>query len=849
MSFRIQSVSGHERRLLGAVWQLCATLPNSVEHPAGLPATTDWLCAETPSTVAAALRLRGVWSLDAAPRRFDSEDWWYRTRFARGPASAGHPGVLVFEGLATLADVWLNGDLLLQSRNMFLAHECFVGDLLRDDNELTLCFRAIDSVLLGKRPRPRWRTPMVEHQQLRYLRTTLLGRTPGWSPPSAAVGPWRPVWIESRPTLAECKVSLNTSLDGDVGVAVARCSLRASGANDIVRVTLVLSRDEQEFTQALRLDRDNGSCEGALRIPNVARWWPHTHGEPCLYEAQLLIERGGSNDRIDVKLGRVGFRTIEVDTSQGDFSVRVNGVPVFCRGACWTPIDVVSLHASKDASWQALEQLRRAGLNMVRVGGMTVYESDDFLDACDAQGILLWQDFMFSNMDYPDDDEVFVASVTEEARQQLHRLTGRPCLAVVCGNSEGEQQAAMWGAPRELWQPKLFHEILPRLTREICGDVRYWPSSAHGGAFPHQGSVGTTSYYGVGAYLRPMHDARHAEIRFASECLAFANVPEERTFARMPGGPALRVHHPAWKSRTPRDLGAGWDFDDVRDHYLATLFGVDVLATRYSDPERYFALSRVVTGEVMAGVFAEWRRSRSTCRGGLIWFWRDLWAGAGWGVIDDAGFPKAAYHYLQRTLQPVAVALSDEGGNGLVVHATNERNETLDATLDIELFRGGERCVGRASRAVSLPARGAAEWSAIDWFPGFLDLSYAYRFGPPGQDLIVATLRDSQGHSLSQAFHFDLGATAAHRYEAGLTATATSVADGKYEVLVRAQQFAQSVSFDAEGFVPDDNYFHLAPGATATVTLRALAGPPPRALRGRVHALNLRTPARIEVRK
>src|SRR5213079_1068849 len=147
------------------------------------------------------------------------------------------------------------------------------------------------------------------------------------------------------------------------------------------------------------------------------------------------------------------------------------------------------------------------------------------------------------NMDYPEEPE-WRASIADEIGQNLSRLAGHPSLALVCGGSEVEQQAAMWGAPRAAWNAPLFHELLPALVREACPGIFYWPSSAHGGAFPHQASVGTTSYYGVGAYLRPLEDARRSEVRFASECLAFANVPGPRA---LPGGPSARVHHPAWK--------------------------------------------------------------------------------------------------------------------------------------------------------------------------------------------------------------------------------------------------------------------------------------------------------------
>src|SRR5204863_4630471 len=140
--------------------------------------------------------------------------------------------------------------------------------------------------------------------------------------------------------------------------------------------------------------------------------------------------------------------------------------------------------------------------------------------------------------------------------------------------------------------------------------------------------------------------------------------------------------------------------DDVRDHYLGRLYGVDPVTLRSTDHDRYLELGRVVTGEVMAQVFGEWRRARSTCAGGLVWFLRDLWPGAGWGVVDAAGAPKAAWFYLSRALQPVAAHLSDEGGNGLQVHLCNDRPEPLVGELELVCYRAGEIEVARAARPV-----------------------------------------------------------------------------------------------------------------------------------------------------
>ncbi len=853
MTGRVRALSGQETAAL-VDWRACAVPPKTVDGPQALEAlvaqgggAARWVAASRAAPVAAILRDAGEWSLDGPARRFDAEEWWYRARFPRGRAA--DETALCFDGLATVADVWLNDAPLLSSENMFVAHEVRVDSLLRDgDNDLVIRFRALDPALAARRPRPRWRAPMVEHQQLRWIRATLLGRTPGWSPPAAVVGPWRGVRLERRFGFAVENVALVPRLlEGggarlDVACVVRELvssggSLVSSGGSlrseTASRVEAVIERAGTSHRVTLAAGAD-GAFAGTIDLPRVDLWWPHTHGEPALYRLHLLVQ-GRTEATVD--LGSVGFRAIE---KSGDFALRVNGVPVFCRGACWTPLDPVTLTSDRAAYQAALAQAREAGMNMIRVGGTMAYESDDFYDVADALGILVWHDFMFANMDYPDEDAAFVASVETEARQFLARVQARPCIAVLCGNSEGEQQAAMWGAPRERWSPRLFHEVLPRLSAELLPGVPYWPSSAHGGAFPHEATVGTTSYYGVGAYLRPLEDARRSAVRFATECLAFANVPGE---AELPAGPSTKVHHPAWKARTPRDLGAGWDFDDVRDHYVADLFRVDPMRLRYADHERYLALGRVATGEVMASAMGEWRRQKSICGGALIWFLRDLWTSAGWGVVSAQGTPKAPYYYLKRALQPVGVHLTDEGGSGLFVHVMNEPPTPLAGELEVTLYKGETR-VASGKRAIALAGHGVAEIAAGELFEGFLDLTYAYRFGPPSHDLAVATLHPESGQSTS-AFYFPLGLPSASAGDIGLMATVAPHDDGDFDLMLATRAFAQSVAIAVEGFTAEDDFFHIAPGGLRVVRLRpdpARAGKTPR---GHVQPLNAAAAAKI----
>ncbi|HEX5960709.1 MAG TPA: hypothetical protein VFY97_05630 [Rhodanobacteraceae bacterium] len=812
---RVRGVEGSRRTALDSGWQIAAAAPGT---PREALASLAWLPASVPGTAAGALRAAGRWDFQHS-RDFDAEDWWWRLRFK---ADSG-PGVLGFDGLATLAEAWLDGKPILASDNMFRAHEAKVS--LGGEHELLIRCRALAPELAGRRPRPRWRVPMLEQQQLRWFRTTLLGRTPGWSPACPAVGPWRGVWLEQR-ALEVGRVQLDARVDGADG----RVEVTAPLDDRVERATLVVERDGVSARAPLAR-RDDG-WHVAASVASPALWWPHTHGEPALYRASLELHHAGGDVRAD--LGRIGFRSIQIDRGAGDdFRVVVNGVLVFCRGACWTPLDPVTLSASPEAYRAAVAQARAAGMNMLRVGGAMVYEDDAFLDALDEAGILLWQDCMFANMDYPE-DEAFVANVLAEVDQQLDRLRPHACLALVCGNSEVEQQAAMCGAPRGHWSPPLFHDTLAARMR--AHRIPYVPSSATGGAFPHAADAGPTSYYGVGAYLRGFDDARRSRVRFASECLAFANIPDDSGLPKA----GVRVHHPLWKQRTPRDLGAGWDFDDVRDHYVQRLYGVDPTALRSVDHERYLALGRAATGAAMARCFAEWRRADSPTRGALVWFLRDPWPGAGWGVVDANGDPKPCWFALQRALAPIALAFTDEGVDGIALHVCNDPAAPLDARIEIDLYRNGEVPVGHAASEVRVPAHGTLDIPAAGLFEEWLDLSYAYRFGPPLADVVHARLLRN-GAPPTDAFWFPAGQGFHREADVGLSAAIEPGDDATLTLRLGTRRFAQSVSIHAPGYAPDDDGFHLAPGQVRSVRLQPHGDGDRKPARGSVTALNAET--------
>lgn len=795
--------------LAGAAWRLTEG-PTDCADPADLPSEAAWIDAEVPGTVASACRASGLDS----PADPDRTDWWFRARF---PGRRG-PYRLELDGLATVAEVWLNGIRLASSENMFVPLRLDVT--ARDgENELFICFRSIEPRLRLKRPRPRWKTALVAEQSLRWIRTCLLGRTRGGGVEAAPVGPYRPVrMVPTGPWLSRRTIRS----DWSDGRAELDLSLRVElPAGKPWPSPLRLSLGGTELPQPRVTGIEPGSVQMDLvcRPDWVEAWWPHTHGASPVYE--LLIHLG---DTV-LQAGSVGFRHLSLDRSGGGLSLLVNGQEVFCRGGCWVPLDPVRLHSSAEELYAAVGDVQRANANMVRLTGTMVYEQPAFWDACDQLGIMVWLDCMLANVDPPDDPE-WCGSLENELATQLSALSGRPSPAIVCGGSEIEQQAAMLGLPPDRRRSRVLEELIPAAVGTYLPGVPWLPNSPTGGEPPFRVDTGAGHYFGVGAYLRPLSDARSASVTFASECLAFS-IPADR----------LLGERPEASRGVPRDAGADWDFEDVRNHYVRLLFGVDPQSLRPSDEARYADLGQAAVAEVMSQVMTEWRRPGSTCRGGLVLSWRDLLEGAGWGLTDSTGRPKAPWYALRRTWAPVCVLITDEGVNGLSLHALNDRAEPFDGRLVLRAW-SGDRLLEEAATPVVLPGRSAGTFGAEELIGGFRDLGYTFRFGPPTYDVVAGALFDSAGECVSEAVHLPLGQSRPRQDDLGLEAGLERDGDG-WAVRLQTRRLAQWVSIRTDGAVPSDSWFHLVPGRERAVDLHVgpvdLRAEPPRV---EVSALN-----------
>jgi len=818
-------------------WQLCDCDADSFNNPVDLEQSSGkWLEATVPGTVAASLRDQGLWSIDDNVD-FDAKDWWYRTKFNLPEGTDFSEIQLHFDGLATLCDIWLNGEMIGTSQNMFLPLRLPIAQVKHSENYLYLHFKSLSKALSEKKPRPRWKTNLIENQKLRYFRTSLLGRIPGWSTGTAPVGPWRAVKIVSKSMLSNLKVI--PSLSNKTG-RVAISFRYDCGSNMPPEFRLLIG--DNSISLKTQSEDNVFTCQDTVFLEDVNPWWPHTHGTPSLYPAKLLIHHAELEESID--LPRIGFRNVDLGRDRDEFALSLNGRMIFCRGACWTPSDVVSLDDDSEALRSTLELLQASGANMIRIGGTMVYASQNLLELCDELGIMIWQDFLFANMDYPVEDEEFAKNIASEINEQIRRQSNHACLTIYCGNSEVEQQAAMMGIdPTEIG--KL---ALPRLIDELHSDnespVPLISSTPIGGGLPFHTNEGVAHYYAVGAYKRQLSDVRGHNVQFAAECLGFSNVPQKSTRDMMFSGKSVMTHHPHWKSGIPRDSGAGWDFEDVRDFYLNSRYGLDAIALRSQNPERYLRLSEVVSGEMMSRVMQEWRSSHSSCAGALIWFLKDLRPGAGWGIIDSNNRPKAAYYFLKQCWQPVSIAITDENLNGLHFHVINESADSISGNLILRVIKNGNVEVLKGSIPISVGAGNTDHFESTKILSQFFDVNYCYKFGPLDHDVVSIELIDNEQNIICDNYFFFDSYDVARYPHASVDVEASNLANDCIKLKIQTSHFLYRVNLDLPDYMPDDNFFNVMPGRVKNVIIRPMDKVPNR-FRGYLSALSLDDEIRI----
>ncbi|MFC0112497.1 glycoside hydrolase family 2 protein [Kibdelosporangium aridum] len=736
--------------------------------------TLEWIPACAPGGVHTALleagRIDDPYSgaNERAAEWVEKLEWWYRARFDANVPAGTTRTRLVFDGLDTVVDIWLNGRRLGHHENQFRAVEYDVTEVLAEENVLLLRFRPPIEGLTT----PDSSTRMVRRMQLlrKLTRSSDTGdplgamtalqyatarrkaaMSWGWDfgPNLPAIGIWRPVRLvhDRSATIRSYRVVLDELAEdhrsGRIRVDVEIETLAARTHTAEVRLTSPTGR---VLTTHLPFPagRGTGTAQVSLPVVDPELWWTHDLGDPTLHTVDIVLR--AEDEPVHTVQGRVGLRTIAldqgIDAEEGGrrFRFLLNGVPVFARGGNWLAPHMLTGGITADTYRDLVGLARDGNLTMLRVWGGGIYEHDAFYDVCDELGVLVWQDFMFACISYPSADARLQAEVRAEAEYQVRRLRNHACLALWCGNNEVEWLHGMifWTRRKGNWGHHFFHDILPTTVAEHDGVVPYWPGSPFGGGGPfgtngsrdgdrHNWEVWHGAGARVGSKRYPTHgDARHYRRyaydrgKFISEFGIHAS-PELSTLQRWLPTDALVVHSEIFDLHNkdhPKDKG---------DELLAVTTGLP------QDLGEYIAFTQAVQAEGMAFAVEHYRRRQPHTSGALVWSFNDVWPAFSWSLVDFDRVPKAAYYAVARASTPIALSFRDREDGGLELWLVNNTRDTVDLAAEVELGRFD----GTARRTISANGTAGSATSVPIWTGDASQVErspehYAWATGPGG---------------------------------------------------------------------------------------------------------------------
>jgi len=680
------------------------------------PDAGRWHAAAVPGTVHTDL-LAGrlivdtyVGAPEAELQWIGQADWEYRTSFDAPRDFLGRSrSELVFEGLDTFAEVYLNDDQLLLADNAFRTWRVPVqGRLRARGNELRVVFRspinkllpavqAMSNRLAGNYPSPYGDEP-------KDAMTGNFVRKPGyhygwdWGPRYVTAGITKPVVLRSWDVVRIDDLQLRQphvdELKADI-VAIGTVDAVRGGRFDVslwqidpqgVRVLAAHRRAQ--------LRHGVNRLEFAVQVDRPQRWFPAGYGAQPLYRFELEVNAGGTKRaRLSA---RTGLRSIELcrdaDATGRSFHFVVNGIPIFAKGANVIPFDMFQPRVTRAQLRRVLESARDANMNFIRNWGGGYYESEQFFDLADELGLLVWQDFMFGGGMQPAYDDQFRAGVAAEARDQVRRLRNHPSIVLWCGNNEEEIAWKYWGHGKALkeadpafaqrvWSgyEQLFDRDLRQVVAEEGGGVPYWPSSpsddmAEQANIASSGDMHYWEVWGNPAYP----PTKYLEItpRFMSE-YGLQAWPVPRTIDAIAPRDQQHLDSPVIRAHQKFLAGEG---NERLLHYIRMEFGEP------AGFEDFVYLSQAMQAEGIGLAALHHRASRPHTMGSLYWQLNDVWPGASWSSIDWFGRWKALQFHARRFFAPVAIAAMRDAGGNTSVSVLNDRPQPVRAELRLRVI-------------------------------------------------------------------------------------------------------------------------------------------------------------------
>ncbi|KAL6106020.1 manba [Pungitius sinensis] len=678
---------------------------------------------------------------DVSYRWIAFDNWTYTTTFtASAQLRANQRVLLVFDGVDTVASIWLNGIVVGKTDNMFRKYDFAVRDVLKDgDNVLKVSL--LSPVLYASERRkahsayrvPPECPPDVQKGEchVNFIRKEQSSFSWDWGPSFPTMGLWKGVRLEAFDVLRLIGVS-SVPLHSNLSQWRVQVELLV----DAVQTTsgrIALSLPELDSEQVLQTQFLPGKTRNVFTLnvntsSPVKLWWPNGHGGRRSYRLRV---RGFQGRALILEAeSKVYFRSVElvqepVLGSPGlSFYFRINGRPIFLKGSNWIPAHAFQDRVDPAVLRNLLRSAKQANMNALRVWGGGVYEQDLFYSLCDEMGIMVWQDFMFACAMYPTEED-FIQSVREEVVQQVQRLKSHPSIITWSGNNENEAALATnWFNIPASQRPRylkdyvtLYVDNIRALVQEEDQSRPFLVSSPTNGAgSEQQGWVAADPY-----------DPHYGDTHFYSyalDCWDWRTFPRTR-FASEYGFQSW----PSFSALKPVSMTDDWSYDSNfsshRQHHedgnqqMLRQAALHFHLPNSTDPAKAFTdtlyITQVTQAQCVKAQTEFYRRSRSEIvegkgrtMGALYWQLNDVWPAPSWSSIEFGGKWKMLHYFAQNFFAAVLPVGFEDGGALLVYAVSDLRDEvTLGAVVSVYSWSRPEPVCTLRSDPVLVPGGSA----------------------------------------------------------------------------------------------------------------------------------------------
>jgi len=796
----------------------------------------DWLQAQVPGTVHTDLLRHNIISdpfygiNEHELQWIDKKDWEYEANLRLTEDMALLSQLeLVFEGLDTYTDVYVNEEHVLSADNMFRAWRADVKPYIHvGDNKVRVVFRSPiirDMVELHKlgmeMPAPNDQSDLGglgDHKLSVFARKAPYHYGWDWGPRFVTCGIWREVRLEgwSAPMITELYIRQNqvstevADLTAEVEVFVPAAW---TGRLKIVAGERIWE-DPVELApgvQVIKLD---------MHISKPELWWCRGLGEPFLYTFKAeLLEQDYS---VSEKQVRTGLRTIrlirERDPAGASFYFELNGVPVFAKGANHIPNDSFIPEVTYERYRHEISTAAACHMNMLRVWGGGIYEEDIFYELCDEYGLLVWQDFMFACSMYPG-DAAFLSNVALEAEYNIRRLRNHPCIALWCGNNEIDSAWAHylensgWGWKQnydtlqreKLWADydALFHRILPEKVSHLAHNIAYWPSSPlrslsrdenqHANVLSGEGDI---HYWGVWHAVEPFENYNSYIGRFMSE-YGFQSFPELRS---------VLSYAPEEQLELESDIMLAHQKNGSGNRLIKEYMGQYLPDPK--DFKAFLYMSQVLQAQAMETAIEAHRRNKPYCMGTLYWQMNDCWPVASWAGMDYYGRWKALQYTVQRSYRDIILSII-RTEDGIDIFTVNDKRDSVSGTLELQLLDFNGKRLYENSEQVTLSGDSSTKIKSVP-------LGELLQSQDQQRTVLVVSMKQGNELLVSKPYYF----TSFRNIElpqSSITMHEVPGTNGSSFTL-ECDTLARQVWLSAEeDGIFSDNFFDLIPGMPMTV--------------------------------